>query len=236
MMVSVVTVNLNHASGLDTTLQSVAMQTYSPLEHIVVDGGSTDGSLAVIARYPHITRWVSEPDAGIYAAQNKGWRMAKGSYILFLNSGDRLSDAGTLALLAAAVQGPKHIVYGNKWVEQPDGTRWLKEYPSPLPPGFFECDTLPHPCTLVPMWLLRKTGGYDERLLIVADWKLFREAALRYRLPMVHVPQASAIFEPGGLSARPESMNIINEERESVKKAEWTIWRRIRHRLQMLHQ
>ena len=97
MKLSIITINYNNAAGLKKTLDSVAAQTYTDFEHIIVDGASTDGSVDEIIAYSqspianrHKITWISEPDTGIYNAMNKGIRMASGEYILMLNSGDYL--------------------------------------------------------------------------------------------------------------------------------------------------
>lgn len=112
MKLSIITINYNNAEGLRKTLASVASQTYDDIEHIIVDGGSTDGSVEIIEAYPqplpegmgassennypsqnplHKVIWISEKDSGIYNAMNKGIRMATGEYIEILNSGDILA-------------------------------------------------------------------------------------------------------------------------------------------------
>lgn len=89
--VSVVTVTLNAAAALRRTLDSVAAQGWDGIEHIVIDGGSTDGSMDVLKTHAsHVALWRSERDAGIYDAMNKGLAHARGEYVLFLNSGDVL--------------------------------------------------------------------------------------------------------------------------------------------------
>lgn len=96
--VSIITVVYNNEADIRYTLDSVAKQTYADKEYIVIDGGSTDGTLPLIERYGNaITRLVSEPDRGIYDAMNKGLALARGEYVLFLNSGDEFFDEGTLA-------------------------------------------------------------------------------------------------------------------------------------------
>jgi len=87
----VITVNLNAAEALRRTLDSVAAQGWDGIEHIVIDGGSTDASVEVLkALAPRLAFWCSEKDAGIYDAMNKGLAHARGEYVLFLNSGDLL--------------------------------------------------------------------------------------------------------------------------------------------------
>lgn len=84
---SIVTACLNRADFIETAIQSVLAQNYQPFEHIIVDGGSTDGTLEILKRYPHL-RVISEPDQGVYDAMNKGIHMAKGEIIGLLNSDD----------------------------------------------------------------------------------------------------------------------------------------------------
>ena len=119
MKLSIITINYNNAEGLCKTLASVAAQTYANIEHIIVDGGSTDGSVGIIREYESTLayslspfasnlKWVSEPDKGIYNAMNKGIRMATGEYIQILNSGDILAaDDVTERMMAALTQQVK---------------------------------------------------------------------------------------------------------------------------------
>ena len=94
---SVITINYNNKNGLIKTINSVINQTYKDFEFIIIDGGSTDGSLEVIQEYSgQINYWVSEPDNGIYHAMNKGIVMAKGEYCNFMNSGDCFFDEQVL--------------------------------------------------------------------------------------------------------------------------------------------
>ena len=92
---SIITINFNNASGLRKTLESVRIQSYLNYEHIIIDGGSSDGSVDVIKEFlsdasyaKHLSFWCSEKDTGIYNAMNKGIRHASGKYIAILNSGD----------------------------------------------------------------------------------------------------------------------------------------------------
>ena len=229
MLISVVTVNLNHASGLIKTIESVMAQQYAFTEHIVVDGGSTDGSLAVIRQNaPHLQKWSSEADRGIYDAQNKGLYLATGKYVLFLNSGDRFYDSHTLGRLAGGVVTGREIVYGNKYLEQADGSLILKEYPGTLTDTYFNFDTPPHCSTLIPVKLMRARGGYDARLRICADWKFFRQVWRANQARFVQVPDACSIFEWGGLSAT--HRHLIMSERQSVMQEEKQLIKRLRRK------
>ena len=101
---SVITVSFNAAQVIERTLKSVAEQTYDNLEYILVDGASTDDTLAVAGRYRScITTIISEPDKGLYDAMNKGIGLATGDYLCFLNAGDRFHRPDTLAQMAASI-------------------------------------------------------------------------------------------------------------------------------------
>ena len=102
MKLSIITVNYNDAKGLERTILSVISQTKHNFEFIVIDGGSTDGSIDVINKYErHIDYWVSEPDGGIYQGMNKGLRQAQGEYVNFMNSGDCFHSTDVLERIFA---------------------------------------------------------------------------------------------------------------------------------------
>ena len=97
MIVTIITVCRNHAKELERTIRSVESQTWQEKEYLVIDGASTDETLNVIkAHEASITRWVSEPDQGIYDAMNKGVRMAQGEWVIFMNAGDTFASDDTL--------------------------------------------------------------------------------------------------------------------------------------------
>ena len=94
---SIITVTFNAVETLEATIQSVISQTYHHVEYLIIDGASTDGTLAIIESYKdRITKVISEPDKGLYDAMNKGLALATGDYVCFLNAGDRLHEDDTL--------------------------------------------------------------------------------------------------------------------------------------------
>ncbi len=101
MKFTLITVTYNAEATIERTLQSVAQQTHPHVEHLVIDGASTDRTVEIARRYPHVTV-MSEPDHGLYDAMNKGLRLATGDYLCFLNAGDTLHSKDTLAHIAAA--------------------------------------------------------------------------------------------------------------------------------------
>lgn len=113
-LVTIITVVLNEKYGLEKTIQSVINQTCKNIEHIIIDGGSTDGTLDVIKKYQHVIHaWISEPDKGIYDAMNKGIRLANGEWVNFMNAGDVFYDSDTLNSLKKYFLQDSSLIYGD---------------------------------------------------------------------------------------------------------------------------
>lgn len=113
-LITIVTVTYNAAAELPATLESLASQTYRDFEHLIIDGASTDETLAVARRLSPSARIVSEPDKGLYDAMNKGLRAATGDFILFLNAGDSFHSADDLEAYAAeASKSNVDIIYAD---------------------------------------------------------------------------------------------------------------------------
>ena len=169
MKISVITTTWNSASTISDTIESVLRQTYSDFEHIIVDGGSTDGTLEIIKsyepKYDGRLRYISEKDNGIYDAMNKGIRMATGDVVGILNSDDFYRDKYVLKDIADGIGG-HDAVYGDLiYVDDKDTTKDVRKYSSK---GFklwkFKLGLMPaHPS----FYCLRKV--YDECGLYVTD-------------------------------------------------------------------
>lgn len=128
--VTVITVTYNCVNDIEATLLSVLSQDYPELEYIVVDGKSTDGTLDIIRKYGNrITKFVSEPDKGLYDAMNKGIRMATGQWCAFMNAGDAYTDNHTISSLFAdiAADSDRKVVYGNTIYIERDGSSHLHD-------------------------------------------------------------------------------------------------------------
>ena len=122
---SVITVTWNAAATLERTLLSVREQSWPHLEHLVIDGGSNDGTLVLISRHHHERlRWVSEPDKGLYDAMNKGAAMATGDYLCFLNAGDTFFAAESVEMMMRSLEGEStpDILYGETAIVDDAGT------------------------------------------------------------------------------------------------------------------
>ena len=113
-LISVITVSYNAAATIEQTMLSVLNQTYPNVEYIVIDGGSTDGTVDIIKKYAHrLAYWVSEPDGGIYDAMNKGIAHASGDYINFMNAGDEFYKTDTISSVFLKSSQNADVVYGD---------------------------------------------------------------------------------------------------------------------------
>ena len=120
--VSVVTVCYNAVNSIEKTILSVINQKYSNIEYIIIDGNSSDGTLEIVKRYKNsISRWISEPDRGIYDAMNKGLKIATGEWIIFMNSGDSFVNENVIS----SFPFDKHYLamYGNAYYVTNDGLK-----------------------------------------------------------------------------------------------------------------
>jgi glycosyltransferase involved in cell wall biosynthesis len=217
MKISIITVNRNNVAGLTKTLDGVREQTFRDFEHIVIDGGSTDGSADQLrARAEGLACWVSEPDAGIYNAMNKGLRMARGEYVQFLNSGDWLASPQVLARVFGGDAWGEDLLYGNTL--RPDQAGGTRECPQPeklTPACFFIGWGVCHQAIFYKRELFDALGSYDETLRIIGDWDFTLRAVLSGRTTR-HFPFPVVFYDAGGISAsEPE---LLKREREIVLK------------------
>lgn len=218
MKISIVTVNLNDAAGLDKTIRSVAEQIGCTVEYIVVDGGSRDGSLDVIDRWrERIDQLVVEPDRGLYDAQNKGGRLAQGDYLLFLNSGDFLVSPDVIKRVLS-IADSSALLFGSLVVGKPDGSTFVKE---PLVDARLQLvrDTLWHPCTFISKSLFDRLGGYhwtDYR--IVADFEFWLRAVFHNGASWQRLEFPIAEFNLNGLSSDPINWGQLKKEKVRARR------------------
>ena len=195
MKVSIITINYNNVDGLRRTFESVANQTSNDFEFVVIDGGSSDGSVDVIKEYADIiTYWVSEPDGGIYPAMNKGVRAAHGEYCIFINSGDELYNADVIASSIPQLTG-EDIICGDLCY----GKDNICPNPEYVTMRTFYKHTLYHQASFIRTQLLRE-HPYDETLRSAADWKFFFHELVFRNATYKHFPIVVARFEEGGVS------------------------------------
>ena len=172
---SIITICRNSVDTLEQCITSVINQTYPYVEYIVVDGGSTDGTLDIIRKYvDDIDRWSSEPDRGIADAMNRGLQHVTGDLVLFLHSDDYFSDTSVLASLAGLLDPKKDIYacnilygHGSDWqIRKPRGFGWWMN----LKTGIL------HQACACKRDVFEKIGVFDESLSIAMDYDFFLRA------------------------------------------------------------
>jgi glycosyltransferase involved in cell wall biosynthesis len=174
-------------------------QTYGRIEHLIIDGGSTDGTVDIIRRYEqHLGLWVSEKDNGIYDAMNKGATAARGEWVLFLNCGDTFTGPDVLASIFSRVL-PQDIdvIFGNT-LQKTSGSRLRP--PSHVNRRFFFYETLCHQSILVRRALFARIGALGSKYRIVADreWLL---RAVNADARFLYVDVDVCVWNPEGFSS-----------------------------------
>lgn len=221
MKLSIITINWNNASGLKKTMESVINQSCQEFEYLIIDGGSTDGSVDVIKKFegfPNL-QWVSEKDNGIYNAMNKGIRLSKGDYIQFLNSGDSFVDKDVVKKILEEIEnnGYPDILVGNLLEDY--GTKRLRETHGNRNPDlwFFFSRSIHHNSSFMKRNLFEEYGVYDEDLRISSDWKWFLYVVGIKKIKPVFVNVDVVLFNMEGVSVTNqdrllnERMQVLNE-------------------------
>jgi glycosyltransferase involved in cell wall biosynthesis len=181
--VSVITVCLNHKEGLARTVASVVTQSWDNTEHIVIDGGSTDGSIEFLnAHRPRREfSFVSEPDKGIYDAMNKGWRMANGDLVVFMNAGDTFSSDEVVETIARA-HASETWRWGYGCARICDANNQPTVIMSFVPFRFerlaLGLSVVPHQAVVMERELLDELGGFKIDVGLCADRELLLRASL----------------------------------------------------------
>ena len=240
-LISIVISKLNAARVLPRCLDSLRAQAFRDFEVIVMDGASTDGTVDILrASGDAVTQWHSTPDTGIYSAWNKAMPLVRGEWFCFLGADDRLWDAGALERLAPRLRdaAPRYrIVYGQ--IRQLDGEGNLIEQLGEPWPGFkarFRSHVcLPHPGLMHHRSLYERTGGFDERFKLAADYEfLLRELKTGDAL---FVPSLTVAVGWGGRTTRPEEYVAGMRETEAVLRLHglhppavaWAWWKFLAH-------
>lgn len=214
---SVITICYNDKAGLLKTAESVLQQTFADYEYIIIDGGSIDGSEELVKQLaPRCAYAVSEKDNGIYDAQNKGWRAAKGEYCLFLNSGDYLANESVLSDVFSASSGAD-IIYGDILVDNGKDPLYRLGQHDPFTFEDLIYTTVFHPAALIRTKLLRDRNGYDESLRIVADYDFFLEMIAVKKCSTQYIPVVISVFNTAGIGSDPANRQKHDEERRRAQ-------------------
>ena len=208
MRYSVITINYNNKDGLETTINSVLGQTYKDFEYIIIDGGSTDGSVEVIKKYAtQIDYWVSEPDKGIYNAMNKGIRRATGDYVNFMNSGDTYHSSSALESIAE-LHSENDLIVGGYYETE-------KGVSHTIPPQDVTLLTLMkytinHQATFYKRELFNKRL-YDESYMIMADAKFNFQSIIIDNCSVTFTDCIVSDYDTTGISS---NYDLYKKERE----------------------
>lgn len=219
-LISIITINYNNVNGLQKTFNSVFSQNSKYFEYIVIDGGSTDGSLDVIKNNEKkINFWISEKDRGIYDALNKGILNANGEYLLFLNSGDTFYD-DTVIQQFLNLKHLHHlygIIYGNVNLEYNNMSKILKQN-TPLNLDFFYYHTLNHQSSFIKKTLFNAFGLYTVTYKISSDYEFFVKVFVNSPQEYYYTDYTMCNFDMSGLSQSPETQPEVVIERNDIKK------------------
>jgi glycosyltransferase involved in cell wall biosynthesis len=218
--VSVITINFNNRAGFEKTIRSVFSQSYSDFEFVVIDGGSTDGSVDVInANAGKITYWISEKDAGIYDALNKGIVNAKGDYLIFLNSGDCFNNDNVVAKFCeCSNKNNKKIIYANSNILNADGTSKVVCPPDQLDLNFWYANTLNHQAIFTHKDLFKNYGGFDCQYELAADFDFLFKMFLNETSEFFYFDYLVCDYDNTGLTSKGEFHKIIFKERKKILK------------------
>ncbi|MDR2498677.1 MAG: glycosyltransferase [Tannerellaceae bacterium] len=222
-LVTIVTVVYNAKENIAKTIRNVASQDYNSIEYIVVDGGSSDGTVGVIQECSSwITAWISEKDDGIYQAMNKGIRMASGEWICFLNAGDCFVGPDTISMVmreTARLPEQPDVIYGNTYVEKIEGQ--LSERVA-QPPGNRHRMYFAHQSAFVRS-SVAKRYLFDENYRLSSDFKFFKQCYYG-KQTFVRLNFAVTIYDLHGISnlqrvkGLRENISVVKELDRGVRK------------------
>lgn len=218
--VSIITVCRNEAARIRKTAESVVGQTSSDFEWIVKDGGSTDGTLAVLGEYrSRMAQFVSSPDGGVYEAMNEAARSARGEWLLFLNGGDALAGPTVLEqVLPRLADRGEGVFVGECLCVWPDGRPpCRKGHAGPLDRHYFYRQTVNHQSAFIGRRVFERFGPYDVSFRLLADYDLFVRSVLGGTL-FGTVPTVVAEYDMSGMSARMKHGKTMRVERRRIRR------------------
>lgn len=211
MKLSIITINYNNSEGLTKTMESVLAQTFADYEYLVIDGGSTDSSKDIIEKNKHkLAYWISEKDAGVYNAMNKGILKARGEYLLFLNSGDWFISP-TILQQVFSESLTEDVVYGD--LDTPLG-KWT--YPAELTFAHFFRGGIGHPAAFIRRDLFDRFGLYSEEYKISSDWEFFMICLVKHGRSYKKIDRVISHFNLDGISSTQENKRLKEKEKELI--------------------
>jgi glycosyltransferase involved in cell wall biosynthesis len=203
--ISIITACLNNASTIESTLQSVISQDYPNIEYIIIDGGSTDGTLDILAKYKDkIATLVSEKDGGIYYALNKGLSKATGGIVGFLHADDFYPNNNVLAKVATVFERQNtECIYGDlQYVDRQNADKIIRNWKSEsYYDGIFLKGFMPpHPTFFMKREFYEKYGDFNTSLSLAADYELMLRMLHKHKLKAFYIPEVLVKMRVGGAS------------------------------------
>ena len=205
------------------------------MEHILVDGGSTDGTLTIAEEYPHLAKIISEPDKGIYDAMNKGVKIANGEIVGILNADDFYPATDTLEKVTKAFSDPAvGACYGDLlYVDGDDTEKVIRNWQSGTfsPRKFYWGWMPPHPTFFVRRRIYEKYGFFNLDLGSAADYELMLRFLMRHRIMTMYIPEVLVKMRVGGMSnislknrINANQMDRLAWKVNGLKPYPWTLW------------
>jgi glycosyltransferase involved in cell wall biosynthesis len=224
MKMTLLTASWNSAATIGDTLRSVAAQTYPQIEHIIIDGGSKDDTMAIVARDGvHVARAVSEQDKGIYDAYNKGIAMASHEIIGFINSDDFYCSDGVVAEVMAAFEADPALeaVHGDLvYVKQDDTTKIVRHWKSrdctekSLSRGFIPA----HPTVFLRRSVYEKAGSFDLDYRLAADYEFLLRIFHTHKIKARYIPHIWVRMRAGGATGG--NVSSIKLQNDEIRRAQ----------------
>lgn len=205
---TIVTVSFNNQKTIEQTIRSVLSQTFRSFELLVIDGGSTDGTLEILESFKSKISWISEPDNGIYDAMNKGWQRANGQWIAYLNADDFYENERVLENLKITIENNPNAwaMYGDlAYVDSSETNKVVRYWKSgSFSPASFKWGWMPpHPTFFLRKEAFVKFGGFrDADLQSAADYELMLRMLYVNQLPAAYCPHLLVKMRTGGESNR----------------------------------
>ncbi|MFX0140450.1 MAG: glycosyltransferase family 2 protein [Candidatus Hodarchaeota archaeon] len=214
MKASIITVSFNSVNTIEDCIMSVANQSYKNIEYIIVDGGSTDGTVDIIKKHANkISFWVSEKDNGIYHAMNKGIHFATGNIIGIINSDDFYADSFVVDnIIEFITKENVDTCYGDLvYVDREDKNRTTRIWkPGKYSKTKFKKGWMPpHPTFFVKNHIYDKYGSFNLKFPVVADYELMLRLLYKYNISTAYIPKVLVKMRTGGKS-RPSFFNIMS--------------------------
>lgn len=222
MKVSIITIAYNSVETIEDTIQSVLSQKYKDLEYLIIDGGSTDGTLDIIQKYIHqISYFISEKDQGIYDAMNKGVLQASGELVGILNSDDVYTDSLVIEDVVSTLKDHQCIYADLEYVDRNNIQKTIRYWKS----GVYQENAFrkgwmpPHPTFFVRKSVYQQYGLYNTQLKSAADYEMMLRLIHKEKISICYLPRTIIKMRVGGKS------NVSLKNRIKANREDRLAWK-----------